>query len=210
MTRSAEGSQPKSANHREDIVQSALAMFARHGYTGASVRRIAAEAGVSRSLMYNWFPAKRELLRAIFERSMGQVQRTLEAADGDGPSADRLRRLVDAALGLVRADPLTWRFVYQLRMQPDVLAELGRDVPAHWAALEPRIAALLAGAGAGDPATEARALVAALDGGVQQYLLDPEHYPLREVGEVLARRFAPAGGAASPGSPRPMPSAQAG
>jgi AcrR family transcriptional regulator len=195
MSRSTGDSHPKHENHRDDIVRSALAMFARHGYAGASVRKIAAEAGVSRSLMYNWFPGKRELLRAIFERSMEQVERAVAAADGDGGTADRLGRLVSAALALVRADPLTWRFIYRLRMQPDVLAEMGREVPAPWATLETRIAALLADAGSEHAALEARAVAAALDGSVQQYLLDPEHYPLREVGEVLARRFTPEGAA---------------
>jgi AcrR family transcriptional regulator len=46
----------------------ALALFAEHGYDGTSTRLIAAAAGVTEGLIFKYFPTKRDLLRAVFER----------------------------------------------------------------------------------------------------------------------------------------------
>jgi AcrR family transcriptional regulator len=177
---------------RERILNSALRLFARHGYAATSVRMIAEEAGVSQGLMYNYYEGKEALLRAIVERSMDDVQSSLAEASAAHATGQGLEMLVRSAFEIVRRNRTFWQLSYQLRMQPDVLADLGQSV-GEWAdAIRLQIEELLRSAGSAGAPVEARVLFAAIDGAAQHYVLDPERYPLDEVAEEIIRRFVAA------------------
>ena len=175
---------------REKILASALALFAEHGYAATSVRMIAGEAGVSQGLLYNYYDGKAALLRAIFERSMGDVWASFELAAGGATPAERIERLVRGAFGIVRGNLAFWRLMYQLRMQPGVLAGLDEHVRASTGAIRTQLEALLRAAGASSPEVEARVLFAAIDGAAQHFALEPDDYPLDAVSAALVDRFA--------------------
>lgn len=64
MSRTAEG--PPSEERRRQIIEAALAVFARKGFDGATNKDIAHEAGVTPGLIYHYFEDKRALFGAIF------------------------------------------------------------------------------------------------------------------------------------------------
>jgi len=169
----------------------ALRLFGRHGYAATSVRRIAEEAGISQGLLYNYYDGKGALLRAIFERSMEQVQASFAVAAGGTSPRDRLERLVRAALGTVRENLAFWRLTYQLRMQPGVLEGLGDAMRAWPEAIRLHLEGLLRDAGVASPEVEARVLFAAIDGAAQHFALDPDRYPVDDVAAAIVRRFLP-------------------
>jgi len=51
------------------IVTSATNMFARYGYSKTTMGDIASEAGVARQTVYNAFPGKEEILRAVVRQA---------------------------------------------------------------------------------------------------------------------------------------------
>lgn len=51
------------------IVTAAANMFARYGYSKTTMGDIAAEAGVARQTVYNAFPGKEEILRAVVRQA---------------------------------------------------------------------------------------------------------------------------------------------
>lgn len=192
MPRNAEQLEQLREESRERILASALRLFARHGYAATSVRMIAEEAGVSQGLMYNYYEGKEGLLRAIVERSMADVQESLAAAWTAIAAEQGLELLVRSAFEIVRRNRTFWQLSYQLRMQPDILAELGQSVGEWGDAIRLQIEALLRSSASADAAVEARVLFAAIDGAAQHYVLDPERYPLDEVADEIVRRFFPA------------------
>lgn len=190
MPRTPEQFEAIRAESRERILEAALRLFAHHGYAATSVRRIAEEAGVSQGLLYNYFDGKEGLLRAMFERSTEDVERSLADAEaGETPQA-RIERLVRSAFAIVREHLPFWRLSYQLRMQPGVLEGLEEATRAWTESTRARLERLLADAGVQDAAIEARVLFAAIDGAAQHFALDPETYPVEEVTRALVRRFA--------------------
>ena len=54
-------------NRREQIMESALRVFAKKGFAHASNKDIAREAGITPGLIYHYFESKNALLKAIFD-----------------------------------------------------------------------------------------------------------------------------------------------
>ena len=57
----------RSEERRRRILEAARACFGRNGYAGATVEAIAAEAGVSNGLLYQFFRNKDHLLLVVLE-----------------------------------------------------------------------------------------------------------------------------------------------
>jgi len=53
---------------REQILDSAVTVFGRKGFEGATTRALARRAGVSEAMIFRFFPDKAALYRAIIDR----------------------------------------------------------------------------------------------------------------------------------------------
>jgi AcrR family transcriptional regulator len=81
---------------REAILVAAARLYARHGFVGASVADLAAACGMSKSLLYHYFPAKDDILHAVMAEHLDAlVAAAREAGEGATPEA-RLRALTIA------------------------------------------------------------------------------------------------------------------
>src|SRR5215211_9115072 len=57
--------QRQAAVRREQILKTALSLFAAQGFDATSTRQIAKEAGIAEGLIFHYFPTKASLLTAI-------------------------------------------------------------------------------------------------------------------------------------------------
>ena len=103
---------------REELLDAALRVLAREGYGQLTISAIAAEAGVTRPVVYDAYGGIDPLLHALLDRTQ---QRATAAAmaliPADGTPVELDRWLLEAADGLlqaVEADPETWRPVLGL------------------------------------------------------------------------------------------------
>ena len=84
---------------RTAILESAEAVFARTGYHGSSIDDIASEAGISKALIYEHFPSKKDLHASLLEASMAELfERIAREAATDEPGDVRLRAGIEAFL----------------------------------------------------------------------------------------------------------------
>jgi AcrR family transcriptional regulator len=72
------------ASTRDDLVRSAVALFAKHGYAGTSLDTIAARARVTKGALYHHFRGKQDLFEAAFSAVEQKVYGRLRAIL-DGP-----------------------------------------------------------------------------------------------------------------------------
>jgi len=80
---------------RIEIIEAAVREFAEHGYHGADVGKIAAEAGVAKGTIYNYFANKEDLFVGVVHSGMDQlVNQLAEIASGRGDPLARLRKAV--------------------------------------------------------------------------------------------------------------------
>ena len=191
MPRSATQLQALREDAQDRLERAALRVFARVGYRRATVRDVAAEAGVAVGLLYHYFRGKEALLLAVFERGARDVAASFDAAAAGTTPRDRLARLVHVTLDIVAEHRDYWRLHYVIRHDPEVLAALGAGLDAWSDGIRATLESILAGLGYADAAVRARVLFAAVDGVAQHYTLDPERYPRDAVADALVATFAP-------------------
>lgn len=81
----------KRRNKREDVLQRAAELIARHGFDGTSMRDIATAVGMLPGSLYYHFPSKEEMLIAIHERVVKDMtDRVTTAIEGIDDPWDRL------------------------------------------------------------------------------------------------------------------------
>lgn len=87
------------------ILRGASVVFARDGYGGASMSRIALEAGVSKGTLYNYFPSKAELFSAYVEEECAKnLHLIFQAPDAEEEPAEMLARIARRMLHLLLSD----------------------------------------------------------------------------------------------------------
>ena len=100
-------------DRKEQIMDAALRVFAQKGFTRATNREIAREAGVTSGLIYHYFDSKDALLKTIIEqRSPLQMVRDLSPQMLAMPPEALLRLIVGQMLAIVEDE----RFVQLLRV----------------------------------------------------------------------------------------------
>ena len=139
----------RQARTRAELLATAAQVFARRGYSGASVEEIAEEAGYSHGAVYSNFDGKADLFLAVFEEYMAERARELAATqidlDEDAPLEARARALADQWMERFAEDResflLHLEFIAQSRREPELAHRFG----ARSAALREAVAHYIAG-----------------------------------------------------------------
>ncbi|HKW01552.1 MAG TPA: TetR family transcriptional regulator [Vicinamibacterales bacterium] len=80
----------------EQILEAALALFRERGFASATMRDIAAKAGVASGLAYYYFDSKEAIVLAFYQRAREDMAPLLEKAHEERTLAGRLQALVEA------------------------------------------------------------------------------------------------------------------
>jgi AcrR family transcriptional regulator len=94
------------ARRREDILEAAVAQFARHGFADTDLQNIADTVRIGKGTIYRYFPSKRELFLAAADQIMRKLRKQIDAqiADIHDPLA-RIQRAMRAFLGFFQDRP---------------------------------------------------------------------------------------------------------
>jgi len=118
------------------ILSAATTHFTAHGYVGANVDTIAAEAGVSKRTVYNVFGGKEKLFRAVVDRAVTIAENfTRDLADeltaGDDLHADLERIGERLAIAVLHGPvvPLRRLLIGESRRFPDLGSDYYRRAP---------------------------------------------------------------------------------
>jgi AcrR family transcriptional regulator len=124
---------------RAAILATAAAFFAEQGYDRASMGKLAEACGVSKALIYHYYPSKDALLFDILDTHLTALVDVVESAAGrSGAAETRLRNLIRAVLVAYRdADA-------EHKVQLDALSSLPEDDQKHLRGLQRRLVACMA------------------------------------------------------------------
>jgi AcrR family transcriptional regulator len=84
---------------RAQILDSAVALIVSTGHSSVTLEQVAAAAGISKPLIYKYFPRREDLLKAILEREFADLSgRGLDTIPRDIPIERVIRGTVERAL----------------------------------------------------------------------------------------------------------------
>jgi AcrR family transcriptional regulator len=66
---------------RRQLLELGVQLFTEHAYDELSMARIAREAGISKALLYHYFPSKREYFAATLREKYGELADRMEGVD---------------------------------------------------------------------------------------------------------------------------------
>jgi AcrR family transcriptional regulator len=131
VTRRTQDRQPRrrltAEARRHAILDAAQDVFAVRGYHGSSIDEIAQAAGISKALIYEHFPSKKDLHVSLLDMHVQELFERLAANAGtDDPGEVRLRAGIDAFLGWVEERRGAFRMLFRDAVEPEVADVLRR------------------------------------------------------------------------------------
>jgi AcrR family transcriptional regulator len=153
---------------RRRLLELGARLFERHSYDELSMAGIARAAGISKALLYHYFPSKQAYFAATLEQAAAELAAAVEP-DPALPPVQQLARSVDAYLGWVESHaPAYGKLMESVGAVPEVrdLVDRVRRSTAD------RIVAGLVGDGPAPPAlrTAVRGWLWFMDGALQDWL----------------------------------------
>ncbi len=153
---------------RRRLLELGAELFASHSYPELSMARIAKEAGISKALLYHYFPSKQDFFVATLQQGAEEIARRTRPDPGL-PPLEALAASLDAFLGWIEENERAYlKFMESMGSVPEVKAMIDviRDATS---------ARILDGLGAGDPPppkmrAAARAWLWYMDGAILDWL----------------------------------------
>lgn len=129
------------ADRRRVVLDAACHVFAKRGHDAATVREIAAAAGVTVPVLYRHFASKGEVHVALLAEGGDELIAHVLAAPRQGTPEEFLRSTCDAFFGWVEAHPDQWRLIFR---DPAADGEVAAAQAALFARARDAIASLFA------------------------------------------------------------------
>ena len=174
MARSGSRQRLSPDQRRADIILAVDRVLAGRDPSSVTFEEIAAEAGVSRALVYNYFGDRGGLLAAVYNAAFADLDRELDLALLQGLTAQaRVEQVVQRYVAFARSHAGNWRSLRTLA---------GAQLPAVQRARDDRYDRLASRWGGGD---EARVVVAGLLGLLEAVVLDWMSRPTVETARLV-------------------------
>ncbi|RJG11214.1 TetR/AcrR family transcriptional regulator [Massilia cavernae] len=116
LKKKASATTGKGLGRAQDILQAARVILAAEGYAGLSMRRVAAEVGISLSNVQHYYQSKDALLEALLLYTMDVFQAKIDAISAAMQSDSRIDRFlstVDMFLDEI-TDPVTHAIFFEI------------------------------------------------------------------------------------------------
>lgn len=182
---------------RKQLMTAAIDCFARLGYQGSSIDRIARDAGVTKGAVYYHFRDKEELLFAAVTDRVGSFQKEVLRETSDQDAITALRRVVDSCFFHATVSNHR-RFIITLMVEAlDTNPRLSEEFRKILRRMRRFLADVVRQGQEQrtfrtdvEPAAAAAALVAGIVGAEIQHYQDPDEIDLRAVLDTLVEQFA--------------------
>ena len=109
---------------RRLLLERATELFATHGYDELSMAKLAREAGISKALLYHYFPSKRDLFAAALTDAAEELRARTEPEPGR-PPAEQLALALDAFLRWVEDHGAAYAKLLRSASLPEVRELVG-------------------------------------------------------------------------------------
>jgi AcrR family transcriptional regulator len=93
---------------RRQLLEAGARVFTENPYDAVSMSQLAREAGISKGLLYHYFPSKRDFFVATLEAAAGELAALTDTDPAEPPIA-QLEKSLDAYLAWIEANAASYR-----------------------------------------------------------------------------------------------------
>ena len=115
---------------RRQLVDAGAQLFAQYAYEEITMKQVAQVAGVSKPLLYHYFPSKVELFKAAVAEKAEELGRLIEPIGSETP-LEQLTASLDAYLAWIADNAHTWSKLMQSATTVPEARELVQDFRQH-------------------------------------------------------------------------------
>lgn len=170
-------------------MQAALELFSVEGYHNASISMIAARAGISKGLMYNYFESKEDLLRMVIIDGLDRLAELMDP-DRDGfITKEEMRSFIELSFDMMSRDLHFWKLYYSLMTQQKVLELVQEKLQETLMRYQKMLSKYFRMMGHEDPETDSLIFGALMDGVGLNYITAPHLYPIEKVKRRLIQLY---------------------
>jgi AcrR family transcriptional regulator len=110
----------RAPERRQQLLEVARRVFGRRGYHVVTMDDVAREAGVTKPILYDHFPSKRELYRGLLETDLANLKvRLQEALETPRGNRERIRGSFQAYFDFVAEEGAGFRLLMQEAVGPE-------------------------------------------------------------------------------------------
>jgi AcrR family transcriptional regulator len=107
-------------SRRKQIMDAALELYASKGYSNCSISQLAAHAGISKGLMYNYFHSKEALLMAIIEEGIQDIMAMIDPNHDGILEPEEVEGFIRNTFKGIRDNMHFWILFITIVLQPPV------------------------------------------------------------------------------------------
>ena len=174
---------------KKAIMDTALELFARDGFDTTSISKIAARAGISKGLLYNYFDSKEDLIRSIIFNGLDILIHYMDPNKDGVLTREEMKYFIEEMFNTLKNESRYWRLYFNVFFQPHVLKLVEKRIAVLVQNYLKMLQEYFVSTGSDDPETDAIFFGALLDGIGFQFMVNPAQFPLEKVKNKLIRIY---------------------
>ncbi|PLX11997.1 MAG: hypothetical protein C0598_06935 [Marinilabiliales bacterium] len=171
------------------IKETAMELFAQKGFSGTSMSLIAKQAGISKGLIYNYFTNKEDLIKTIIIDGFKIIIDVFDTNKDGVLTDEEMVFFLKGTSSILKENTSFWKLYLIVMMQADVMKLIENEFMEFLAPLLKTLVQYFEQKGVKDPVAHANLLGALLDGITLNYVIDPEHFPIDSIIDLIIDKF---------------------
>lgn len=190
MPRTEKQFQEMRERSRQNILNSALKVFAAKGYQETSISDIAIEASISKGLLYNYFSSKEDLTRSVMEMLLIELENMTRNVESEKDPYKKLRKLIEEAFDAMETNSDYWRLYSSFILQPETAKLISPEFISSLERIFNSMEKIFSEIGVKNAKEEAKIFGAILDGVAFHVMLEGESYPRNKMKKYLIKKYS--------------------
>jgi AcrR family transcriptional regulator len=174
---------------RELILNTALEVFASHGFHGASISLIASHAGIAKGLLYNYFESKEQLLKTILNKGIQEIMSVFESSIPEKISPEIFSKLLSLYFQQLRNNKTFWQLYFAIASQPDVLEMIEKEFEPMINPYQEMLTQYYKQQGSRNPEADALLAHAIIDGLTLNFVVMHHNFDLDYIEKIVTERI---------------------
>lgn len=190
MPRTEKQFQEMRERSRQNILNSALKVFAAKGYQETSISDIAIEASISKGLLYNYFSSMEDLTRSVMEMLLIELENMTRNVESEKDPYKKLRKLIEEAFDAMETNSDYWRLYSSFILQPETAKLISPEFISSLERIFNSMEKIFSEIGVKNAKEEAKIFGAILDGIAFHVMLEGESYPRNKMKKYLIKKYS--------------------